>query len=76
MFKKLIDKLGSDAVATIVVILILIVGLAFSWICTCGVIKLITLCFGWTFKWSVATGIWLVMCLARTVFKSSTTVKK
>ena len=64
MFKKLIDKLGSDAVATIVVILILIVGLAFSWICTCGVIKLITLCFGWTFKWSVATGIWLVMCLA------------
>lgn len=47
-----------------------------SWIVTCGVIKLITLCFGWTFKWSVSTGIWLVMCLAQAVFKSNTTVNK
>ncbi len=47
-----------------------------SWLCTCGVIKLITMCFGWTFSWGVATGIWLIMCLARTVFKSNTTVKK
>ena len=39
-----------------------------SWMVTCGVIKLITMCFGWQFKWSIATGIWLVMCLARTVF--------
>lgn len=34
-----------------------------SWIITCGIIKLITLCFGLRFKWSVATGIWLVMCI-------------
>ena len=55
---------------------IVIVVEAISWIITCGVIKLVTVCFGWTFKWSIATGIWLVMELARTVFKSNTTVKK
>ena len=44
-----------------------------SWLATCGIIKLITLCFGWTFKWSIATGIWLIMCLLQSVFK--TTVK-
>ena len=49
---------------------------ALSWILTCGVIKLITMCFGWTFTWKVSTGIWLIMCLATTVFKSHTTVKK
>ena len=46
-----------------------------SWIVTCGVIKLITMCFGLTFKWSVATGIWLVMALLRTIFKSSSGAK-
>lgn len=34
-----------------------------SWILTCGIIKLITLCFGLTFSWAIATGIWLVLCL-------------
>nr|DAW05700.1 MAG TPA: hypothetical protein [Caudoviricetes sp.] len=38
---------------------------------TCGIIKLVTLCFGWTFRWSVSTGIWLTFILARTVFKQS-----
>ena len=37
--------------------------LALSWIVTCGFIKLITICFGWTFKWSIATGIWLILLL-------------
>lgn len=50
---------------TIAVVLAVILGailfLGFSWITTCGIIKLITMCFGWTFKWSIATGIWLVI---------------
>lgn len=56
-------------------IIFLIVVFAFSWIVTCGVIKLITICFGLKFKWSIATGIWLVMCLARTVFKNNSSSK-
>ena len=39
-----------------------------SWIATCGLIKLVTLCFGWTFSWPIATGIWFVMLLAKAVF--------
>lgn len=56
-------------------IIFLVVAFGFSWIVTCGVIKLITMCFGWKFKWSIATGIWLVMCLARTVFRNASSSK-
>lgn len=50
-------------------VVVLLVGLyGISWIAACGIIKLITLCFGWTFSWPIATGIWLVMCLLRTLF--------
>ena len=66
--KKVIATGGSALLLTII---FLVVAFGVSWILTCGVIKLITLCFGWQFKWSIATGIWLVMCLARTVFKNS-----
>ena len=53
---------------------LLVAIFAVSWLVTCGIIKLITMCFGWTFRFSVATGIWLAMMLARTVFQ--VTVKK
>lgn len=52
---------------TLLKILGIIIGvfiiLALSWIVTCGFIKLITICFAWTFKWSIATGIWLILLL-------------
>lgn len=41
----------------------IIIGI--SWIGTCGIIKLITMCFGWKFRWSIATGIWLIIYLIR-----------
>jgi hypothetical protein len=62
--------------ATLITVAIVASTLGVSWICTCGVIKLITLCFGWTYSWGIATGIWLLMVLARTVFKNNVTVKK
>lgn len=70
--KKIIATGGSALLLTII---LLVVAFGVSWILTCGVIKLITLCFGWQFKWSIATGIWLVMCLARTVFKNNSSSK-
>ena len=70
--KKVIATGGSALLLTII---FLVVAFGFSWIVTCGVIKLITMCFGWQFKWSIATGIWLVMCLARTVFKNNSSSK-
>ena len=59
-------------------IAIVIFGLLYSvsWIVTCGIIKLITLCFGLEFSWSIATGIWLIMCLLWPMFSNHTTVKK
>ena len=41
---------------------------ALSWIVTCVIIKLITLCFGVAFSWLIATGIWLVFLLLKSVF--------
>lgn len=60
---------GGTTAITVIVILVLVYGI--SWIVTCGIIKLITMCFGLTFKWSVATGIWLIMCLLSSIFKSN-----
>ena len=47
---------------------------ALSYLVTCGIIYLITLCFGWSFSWLVASGVWLVMLLLKNVF--NVTVKK
>ena len=60
--------------AIIVAILICVAFFALSWAVTCGIIKLITACFGLKFSWKVATGIWLIMMLAKGVF--SVNVKK
>ena len=48
-------------VSVIIILLILGVG----WLSTCGVIYLVTLCFGLEFSWLIATGIWLVICLLK-----------
>lgn len=68
------NKLAKGGVTAIVVILILAACYGLSCIVTCGIIKLITMCFGLTFKWSIATGIWLVICILRSIF--NVTVKK
>ena len=41
-----------------------------SWIITCGLIKLITLCFGLTFKWNIATGIWIILNIIKAIFSN------
>ncbi|MBR6641157.1 MAG: hypothetical protein IKL08_03070 [Clostridia bacterium] len=48
---------------------ILLIGA--SWLFTCGLIWLITLCFRVEFDWLTATGIWLILCLLGTVFGGS-----
>lgn len=73
-FKTVINT--GTALGIIAAILVAMVILGVSWIATCGIIKLITMCFGLSFSWAIATGVWLIMCLARTIFKSNTTIKK
>lgn len=69
------NKIAENGSIALIVIAIVVAAYAFSWIITCGIIKLITLCFGLTFKWSIATGIWLVLCLLESTFKSKSSSK-
>ena len=45
-----------------------IIGLALSWAITIGLIYLICLCFSWQFNLLVATGIWLIMIILKSIF--------
>lgn len=68
MDKKTRNKIRKTTYPILIIaVVFLLYGL--SWIMTCGIIKLITMCFGWTFRWSVATGIWLIIYLLRAVFE-------
>ena len=75
MNKNLKSKIAEGGTVAILVIAILVLCYGLSWIVTCGIIKLITLCFGWTFKWSIATGIWLVICILKLIFKTTVNSK-
>ena len=52
----------------IITLLLAVAICSLSWLFTCGIIKLICICFGLTFSWAIATGVWLVMILLRSVF--------
>lgn len=69
--KNILEKIAEGGFVAIIFIGVLAICLGFSWIVTCGIIKLITLCFGWEFSWLISTGIWLVMCLIKPIFSSS-----
>lgn len=64
-------KKNSNTSATLVVILFLIATIGASWGVTCGLIKLITMCFGWKFSWGVSTGVWLLFVLFNWMRKSN-----
>lgn len=51
-----------------VVIAVLILGYGLSWAVCVGIMKLITLCFGWSFSLAKATGLWLIICLLYLMF--------
>ena len=72
---KIKDKIVEYGITAVFVVILLILAYGASWIITCGIIKLITLCFGLEFNWLIATGVWLVMCLLKSIFKSNVNVK-
>lgn len=55
-------------VTAILVVLLLAVMYATSWAIVCGLLKLITMCLDLPFSLSVATGIWLIICLIKFIF--------
>ena len=55
----------------LIAVLGLIVSIVISWAVIVGIIKLITMCLSIGFSLPVATGIWLILCLLRSVFHNS-----
>lgn len=52
----------------IAVVFVILTCTFMSWTITCGIIKLIAVCFGIGFSFKVATGIWLILMLLKFVF--------
>ena len=71
--KKFKENIAEGGIVALISIAILIGLGAISWLITCGLFYLITLCFSLEFSWLTATGVWLVMILLRSIF--SVTVK-
>lgn len=76
MKKKLFEKFGTGLLAVLLVILIIAIAYFISWAVTVGIIYLICLCFGIEFKLLIATGIWLIVCILKSIFKNETKVEK
>lgn len=68
------EKIKQGGIVAAVVILLVAVCYGISWIVTCGIIKLITMCFGWEFSLAISTGIWLIICILKSIF--NVTVKR
>ena len=55
----------------LLVILLTALVIALSWGVSVGIIYLVCLCFSWSFDLLIATGIWLVLTLVGSFFKST-----
>ena len=67
--KEILENKGVSAIIILaLIVLFIILSLGLSWILTCGIVKLITMCFGLEFSWAIATGIWLVLVLLKAFF--------
>ena len=52
------------------VILGIILAMFISWLLTCGIVYLISLCFGFIFSWVAGTGVWLILVLLCLIIKN------
>ena len=68
---KLKEKFAEGGIVALISIALLIGFGAISWLITCGIFYLITLCFGLKFSWLTATGVWLVMILLKSIFNTT-----
>lgn len=41
--------------------------LVISWLATCGLVYLATLCFGYQFTWLLGTGVWIVLWIIKSI---------
>ena len=54
-----------------IVVIFVIVVTALSWLVTCGVVKVLSMCFSFAYSWKLATGIWLVCLMLRWIISAA-----
>ena len=55
---------------TFIIGLVILIGSVFlNWLIVAGIVKVLSLCFGFAFSFKVATGIWLVILILKSIFK-------
>ena len=69
--KKFKENIAEGGIVALIAIVMFLVLGAISWIITCGIFYLITLCFSLEFSWLTATGVWLVMILLKSIFNTT-----
>lgn len=47
---------------------LIIMFLLLSWLVTCGLVKILTLCFDFDFSWKMATGVWVGLSIVQSIF--------
>lgn len=60
-------------VTVIIALIVVLLSFGLSWLITCGIVYLITACFSLEFKWSIATGIWLILVVIKSIFNNNKT---
>ena len=67
MFSKFIAKFGF-AMGCFLALAVFLGLIGISFLCTAGLVYLIMLCFGLTFNWGIAAGVWLCLWVTGTLF--------
>lgn len=62
------NKVFTNVIAFIIV-------MAISFLITAGLIKVISLCFGFVFSWKLALGIWVILIMLKPLFSSGNSSK-
>lgn len=66
--KNKLEEWQGMGTAALIVALFLVFICGISWLISCGLIYFICLCFDLQFKWKIATGVWIAMCILQSVF--------
>lgn len=56
---EFIKKFGFG-IGCLLAVIVFTIACGLSWIFTCGVVWIVAECFGFTFSWGAATGVWVI----------------
>ena len=64
------DKDEGMLLGCMIGVFVMIFVIALSWLATCGLVYLATLCFGYKFSWLFGTGVWIVLWFIKSIIPS------